>query len=168
MTKVGFIRFNNIELLALILFSFSLSNCSDGTIYNSYKDLNEGYWSVDELLSFEFTIKDTSQNYQLDYYVRNSMEYDYYNLYVAYSLENEQGDTLRSSMHQSNLVDPVSGKPFGSSAGDYYDHQIPLFNEFHFSDTGTYKFSIKQYMREDAVKGIYAMGLRVSPLAERN
>jgi len=168
MTKVGFNKQNSIKLLFLMLFSFSLSNCSDGTIYNKYKDLNEGYWSVNEPLSFEFTINDTSQNYQLDYYVRNSMQYDYYNLYIAYSLENGQGDTLRSSMHESNLVDPTSGKPFGSSAGDYYDHQIPLFDDFHFSDTGTYKFSMRQYMREDTVMGIHAMGLRVKPLVKGN
>ena len=159
---------NSNTLLLILIVAFSLSNCSDNTIYNKYKDLNEGYWAEAEPLSFEFTVKDTSQNYQLDYYVRNSMQYEYYNLYIAYSLENDKGDTLRSSMHESNLMDPVSGKPFGSSAGDYYDHQIPLFNEFHFSDTGTYKFSLKQYMRKDTLEGIYAMGLRVYPLLEGN
>jgi gliding motility-associated lipoprotein GldH len=155
-------------MLVLMLFLFAFTGCSDNTIINEYIDLEDGHWVYNEPINFEFTVKDASTVYTLDYYVRNSMQYDFYNLYIAYSLEDANGDTLRSSMHQSDLMDPVSGKPFGSTAGDYYDHQVPLFNELHFADTGIYRFIVKQYMRQDTLNNIYAMGLKIAPLGQKN
>jgi len=132
-------------------------------VLNEYKDFESGYWAYNTPATFEFSIADTSVDYSIDYHVRNSMDYEFYNLYVTYSLEKANGDTVRSSMHEANLVDPTTGKPLGSTAGDYYDHTIPLFQSLHFSDTGRYQFTLKQYMRRDTLEHIHAVGLRVSP-----
>ena len=153
-----------IPKLLVALLVLSVFSCSDSSILNEYKDFEAGYWAYTEPVTFEFTIADTSVNYNIDYYVRNSMDYEFYNLYIAYSLENAEKDTLRSSMHESNLVDPTTGKPLGGTAGDFYDHTVPLFNNFHFSDTGRYQFSINQYMRRDTLEHIHAVGLKVAPV----
>ena len=136
--------------------------CSSNAEYEEYEDILGSEWAYESPVSFEFVIKDTSVVYSLDYYVRNTLDYPFYNLYINYSLEDSKGDTLRSSRHESILMDQSTGRPFGKTAGDFYDHEFSLFPQITFPDTGTYRFTMKQYMRVDTLQHIYAVGLKVA------
>lgn len=141
---------------------FFLFSCTSNAVYENYEDIPDNEWAFQNPVSFEFVVDDASTVYSVDYYVRNTLDYPFNNLYVNYSLENAKGDTLRSSRHESILFDQSTGKPFGKTAGDFYDHEFALFPEFTFPDTGTYTFTMKQYMRVDTLQHVYAVGLKVA------
>ncbi|MCS6833422.1 MAG: gliding motility lipoprotein GldH, partial [Flammeovirgaceae bacterium] len=101
-------------------------------------------------------------------YLRNTLSYPYYNIYVQYALRNAQGDTLKTATVEWMLMHSKTGYPFGKVAypegngvGYYYDHLFPLFSNYQFPDTGIYHVSFKQYMRLDTLPHIHAIGLRI-------
>jgi gliding motility-associated lipoprotein GldH len=56
----------------------------------------------------------------------------------------------------------ATGRPYGQSGiGDLYDHQFLLLEKFRFPNPGTYSLRLTQFSREDTLKGVMAVGVRV-------
>jgi gliding motility-associated lipoprotein GldH len=60
------------------------------------------------------------------------------------------------------LMDPKTGEPRGSGTGDIYDHQILALRNQRFAQPGNYTITLEQYMRQDQLPGLMAMGVRVA------
>lgn len=155
--------------LLLICLSIFFFSCNDGDrLYEQNTDVPESNWFKDSVIVFEFEIQDTSVYYHLFYNVRNTLNYKYCNLYMQYKLSFED-ELISSNQHEMYLFDKTTGKPMGSgglfgsgSLGDVYDHRYPCLTKFKFPKTGTYRFEVLQYMRdEDPLGEILSVGLRI-------
>ncbi|SNC75251.1 gliding motility-associated lipoprotein GldH [Hymenobacter gelipurpurascens] len=149
------------------LLGLLLTACDSGQVYEKNTDLKspsgEAYvWAVQEKPTFEFDIPDTTQRYDVYFNVRNASAYEYYNLYVKHTLTGPDGKPISRLLHEMLLMDPKTGEPRGQGTGDIYDHQFLALPNQHFSQTGTYKIMLEQYMRQDQLPGIMAVGVRVS------
>ncbi len=144
---------------------FLFASCQEKAIYNQYVDLDDGGWELDSLIDFEFEIENTAKPVNLFYNIRNDISYPFYNLYVKYELTDQEGEIIRSNMHEANLMDPTTGAPIGTGES-IFDNQILLLKDFQFPKAGNYKFSIKQYMREEKIDGIWAVGLTIKEVGE--
>ena len=142
--------------------------CQHNTVYESFRVFEDGQWIADSVLVFDFTIDDNAQPYQLNYHVRNTIDYPFYNLYVKYELQDSTGKILEASMHETTLMDPMTGRPLGEGIGDFYNHDITLKPEHRFPYNGKYQFQIKQYMRPDTLLQIHAVGFSVQNSAQAN
>lgn len=153
----------SLELVFLCLcLVFSVSACQEAhVIFEDNQSLKDGLWKREEPISFEFEIKDTSKKYDILYNIRNDVNYPYYNLYVTYYLHYPDGKKIDSLLMDIILFDKSTGKPFGEGTGGIKTHQLPAFPNFKFSQIGKYKYSFKQYMRLNPLKGIMSMGLRI-------
>lgn len=153
-------------LMAVLV--LAATSCNKGqVIYEQNKNIAQQGWYIDSVATFAFDIQDTAARYDISYNVRNQLVYPYYNLYVTFYLYDPQGKLIASSLHEMTLADPATGKPFGDGFGDVRDHQFLSLPRCHFKQAGRYTFKIKQYMRQNPLQGIEAIGLKVA-VAEPN
>ncbi|CAN5354574.1 gliding motility lipoprotein GldH [soil metagenome] len=147
----------------LILFAivFLFWACDDIRLYERNVDIEGKTWHQDSIPVFSFNIDNTAQTYNFYYNFRNTRAYPYRNLYVRYALEDSTGAVISSDLHNMNLFDPVTGKPYGDGLGDIFEHQVLALREVKFDAPGEYHFKIQQYMRMNSLPEIISVGLRV-------
>jgi gliding motility-associated lipoprotein GldH len=69
------------------------------------------------------------------------------------------GDTLQSRV-ELPLASNKQGW-YGNCMGDICDAQVPIQNKAMFKHAGDYTFILEQIMRQDTLKGIREIGLRL-------
>ncbi|SNR42974.1 gliding motility lipoprotein GldH [Hymenobacter mucosus] len=155
-----------LRLLPLALVGL-LTACDPSQVYEKNTDLKSPagdpyVWAVQDKPTFEFEIQDTTQRYDVYFNVRNASAYEYYNLYVKHTLLGPDGKPMSRLLHQMLLLDPQTGEPRGNGTGDIYDHQFLALPNQRFPLAGQYKIMLEQYMRQDQLPGIMAVGVRVA------
>jgi len=146
----------------------TLSSCDPNRIYEQNTDLKspagDAYvWDVQQRPSFSFEIADTAARYDIYFNVRNASGYGFYNLYLKHTLTGPDGRPAGPALlHQMVLMDPKTGEPLGAGAGDIFDHQFLALPRQRFAKPGTYKLTLEQYMRQNQLPGIMAVGVRVA------
>lgn len=150
-----------LALLSVLCLGFLLSSCDKNRVYEQNKDFESNVWKIADVQEFPFEIKDASKNYNIYFNIRNSISYEYYNLYLKHTLIGPDGKQVSSNLHETFLMDKKTGKPLGDGSGDIFDHQILALKNQKFSQTGKYTLKLQQYMRRDPLPGIMAIGIRV-------
>lgn len=151
-------------LILCVVFVFILAACDSGRVYQQAYDFDEQGWHMDTIPSFAFEIKDGSpKNLLLN--VRNSIAYEWQNVYLMYHLQDSTGSKLASELINVALFDPTTGEPKGKG-NSIYQNTVPIFENYSFPATGTYTFKVTQYMRELELKEILSVGVRVEEVEE--
>jgi len=146
----------------ILFFAFLISACQDAkVVFEDNKSIKDASWQREEPISFEFEILDTSKKYDMYYNIRNELSYPHYNLYLTYYLHYPDGKKIDSLLMDILLFDKNTGNPFGQGTGGIRTHRLLAFPNFKFSQKGKYKYSFKQYMRLNPLRGILSMGLRI-------
>jgi len=146
-----------------------LAGCDSNRVFENYKEYSNRTWRVNDPAVFEFRIADISKKYNLYYNVRNSLEYPYARIFVHYSLTDSTGTELSKKLASNFLFDQKTGRPLGRSGlGDALDNQFILLENYSFKTSGTYRFRLEQFNRQDSLKGILAIGLRVETVSPQN
>ncbi len=164
-------RWGAAALLPLICL-LALSSCDPNQVYEKNTDLKspsgDAYvWDVQQRPSFTFDIADTTARYDLYFNVRNAADYGFYNLYLKHTLTGPDGRLVGLPLlHQMVLMDPKTGEPLGAGAGDIFDHQFLALPRQRFARPGTYKLTLEQYMRQNQLPGIMAVGVRVAKVGK--
>jgi len=142
--------------------ALALVSCDSNRVYEDNVEFEDRAWKLGAPVQLEFSIQDTSIRYNLYLDVRNTIDYPYARLFVNYSLNDEAGKELSKQLLSEYLFDQKTGEPFGSSGlGDIYDHQFIISKNRSFSKPGKYKAKFEQFMRQESLSGILAVGLRV-------
>lgn len=152
--------------LTYLLIACCLASCGAPSIFEGKMDFDKNGWSINAPAKFEFDITNIDQAYDLYLHVRVSEEYPYRNLYVKYYLEDSTGNVLDSELNNILLFDSKTGEPLGGGLGSIYDIQKKFIQDYHFNTPGHYQFRVEQFMRQDALPGIHAVGIKVSPLLD--
>ncbi len=140
---------------------FIFSSCSDTRIFDNDFDLPQATWHVDSVQTFVIDVKDTALSYNLYHKVRNASDYEFYNLYIKYTIADSLHQKLAGELQEMILFDPKTGAPYGSGLGDIFSHEFPAKQNYRFPSPGRYYFKVQQYMRQPNLKGIHSVGLRV-------
>ena len=146
-------------LLALLAL---LTACDPNRVFEQNIDFKDYSWDVQQKPSFTFQIQDTAARYNLYFNVRNASAYGYYNLYLKQTLTGPAGPIGTPRLHELILMDPKTGEPRGSGTGDIFDHQVLALPNVKFAQPGPYTLTMEQYMRQDQLPGLMAVGLRVA------
>jgi gliding motility-associated lipoprotein GldH len=148
---------------AFFLACIFLSGCGDkARVYEQYTDFDEPYWLVSDTPAFEFEILQPADKYTLYGNIRNTVSFPNARLFFTYYLQDSMGVEIDKKLVTQYLFDAKTGKPFGSSGlGDIYDHRVELVKNYQFKYKGKYRIKLEQSTREDTLKGILAVGLRI-------
>jgi gliding motility-associated lipoprotein GldH len=136
--------------------------CDPNRVFEQNTDFENYSWDVQQKPSFTFQIQDTTARYDLFFNVRNASAYGYYNLYLKHTLTGPSGPVGKPRLHELILMDPKTGEPRGSGTGDIFDHQMLALPHLKFAQPGSYTLTMEQYMRQDQLAGLMAVGLRVA------
>ena len=139
-----------------------LASCDPNRVFEQNTDFANYSWDVQQKPTFTFAIADTTALYDVYFTVRYASAYGYYNLYLQHTLTGPAGPVGRPLLHQLLLLDPKTGEPKGSGTGDIYDLQALALPKQRFAKAGTYTLTLEQYMRQDQLPGLMAVGVRVA------
>jgi len=146
----------------LVVISLLIISCDGNRVYENNTDFKDRNWKTTDTTVFDFYIRDTGKRYNIYYNVRNSIDYPYARLFVNYALTDSLGNPIEKKLIPQDLFDQKTGRPNGDSGlGDIYDHQFLLLKNFEFKYYGKYLINLQQYMRQDTLPGILAVGVRV-------
>lgn len=155
--------------LYFIFLVLGIFSCKDeNRIIDQNEVIQNRVWDRDSVYEFSFNVQDTSKEYSIYLNTRNSLEYPYQNLFVLYTIEDDEGSLLSSFQKDVTLFDNF-GKPLGdgnkvlgiSFGDDYYSyHEL---TSYKFLKEGTYKVSVSQQMRDKKfLPGVLAVGIAVT------
>ena len=142
--------------------SIIVTSCNSNRLYEDNVEFSDRTWKINEPVQLEFVIQDTTIRYNLYMDVRNSIDYPFSRLFTNYRLADPGGAEISGKMLSEFLFDQKTGEPIGQSAiGDVYDHQFIFLSNYSFAKPGKFTISFEQFMRQDSLQGILAIGLRV-------
>ena len=139
-----------------------LAGCDPNRVFEQNTDFANYSWDVQQKPAFTFAIADTAGRYDVYFNVRHASAYGYYNLYLKHTLTGPGGPVGPPLLHQLLLMDPKTGEPKGSGTGDIYDMQLLALPNQRFARPGNYTLTLEQYMRQDQLPGLMAVGVRVA------
>jgi len=145
--------------LSLVVVFMALISCQNNVIYDEVISTDNGKWDKNQSAHFEVNITDTISLYKFYLSVHNTTDYRYSNLFVFLSTTFPNGNISRDTI-EFVLADP-SGKWIGKGWGNVKESDILLKSNLKFPLAGKYDFHIQQAMREDTLKGINSVGLRL-------
>ncbi|HWZ21200.1 MAG TPA: gliding motility lipoprotein GldH [Cytophagaceae bacterium] len=143
------------------LFGVGLVSCDSSKVYDTMQDLDSTSWNDKKELVYPITIKDASVPYKIYYTVRYDNNYPFYNLYINRVLEDSTGKFLYKKMQGMDLFKADTGIPLGSGMGSEKDYLILSEDNYKFPYAGKYTVKLKQYMRQENIQGISAVGIRI-------
>ena len=146
----------------VVVFSMLLS-CNTIDLYERSVSIPNHEWKNSYRPSFTFSISDTSSSYRLYLVLRHNEKYNYNNIFINLYAKQPGMDTVQKARYDLLLATNDEGW-LGSGMDDIYEHRIaltPTGETFKFRKPGDYTFSVEQIMREDPLKHVFNVGIRV-------
>lgn len=144
------------------LFLIALAACDINRVFEEYQPIHEGNWHKDSLVVFDIPISDSLQNNNLYINIRNDINYGYSNLWLFVEIEQPGGMAVKDTFEMV-LAEP-SGKWLGEGFGGLKTRQAIYRSNVFFPNSGDYKISLQQGMRETILEGINDVGFRVEKM----
>ncbi len=149
----------NMAVMALSL--GALFSCGQTDVYNSFNTLPKNGWFKRDVQRFTSEVPDTLSRYDLYLTLRHNGEYAYRNLWLFVSYQDTDGQ-LKTDTVNCELADEF-GRWSGGGWGSYYQQELLLDDDFRFSRGKEQVFTIQQAMRDDRIRGITDVGIRITP-----
>jgi gliding motility-associated lipoprotein GldH len=127
-------------------------------VFSEFRSFPKAEWDKQEVLRFEVPVNDLSAKYDVFLEIRSNNEYAFSNIWLFVNYQTPKG-SMRSDTVQVELAD-VYGKWYGKGVS-LYTYSFPYELNVQYPDTGVYIYTIYQGMRENPLKGVSDMGLRV-------
>jgi len=151
------------NILVLIGIALLASSCGKQPIVQ-YFNVPDRIWAFQKPVDFVVNIAKPGY-YQTQVRVRYTQEYSYSNIWVV--LDEKRPDGKKAGMRFNIPLFDLSGSPFGSFAGKFYDRNYPDSSVegkpliLNFPLAGQYTFSIQHNMRIDKLDGIAEIGIKL-------
>ena len=147
-------------IIAVTLFSA----CTDKALVDSNLEISNHNWSYIKKVKVPVTIKDVSKKYNLYFNLRHTADYRYSNIFVLIRQTSPDKKT-RTDRKEFQLAYP-DGEWLGSGSGSIYSYQLPFLENYSFAKSGTYSFEFEQNMRDNPLREVTDVGLRVEPVED--
>ncbi len=148
--------------LAAALCAAVMSSCHPGRIYSDRVSLSpDMVWDMDNVLSFEADIADTSQLYDINMEIRTVDFYPTANMWLFIKTISPSG-TSREDTLECILRDD---KGFTTSDrmcfGEVEDYEIPFVEGVRFQNMGKFKFEVRHGMRMEKLPFVNEIGMSI-------
>jgi len=152
------IKLLNLILVGILLLLVVIS-CDKNRVYEQYLSVDSDGWHKDSILNFDFEIENSNQSYNLLLNVRNIEAYPFSNLWLFVDIIAPDSTSVRDTLEYT-LAYP-NGKWTGQGSSGVYNNSFVFRSNVFFPVQGNYRFVIQQAMRNDLLKGITNVGLRI-------
>ena len=152
MRKVSF--FLNAFLLLIVLVS-----CDENRVYDSYVHVDNVDWNKDSIIEFDFHLDDTLSKNSVFLKIRNTVDYQYSNLYLFTAVTFPDGKVLRDTLEYE--MTNAEGEWLGDGLSDVKNNLLFFKKNVIFYEKGDYILTVQQGMRAENLEGIKDVGLRI-------
>jgi gliding motility-associated lipoprotein GldH len=149
------VRSSVMALLMLVLFA----SCDKNVINEQNARMQDAEWNYKDQPAFTVKITDTTQLYNIYVNLRFEAEYAYSNIFFLFNISGPDSMQVHERI-QCDLFDN-DGLPLGKGIGDMFFVRYRIKSNYRFRKPGEYKFIFEQNMREDHLKGVHDLGVRV-------
>jgi gliding motility-associated lipoprotein GldH len=149
-------RSSGIVLFCLLLATVS---CKFSSVYEKANDIKDGDWSKTQTIVFDVPITDTVSGHDIYFTLRNTNDYPYVNLFLFVNTISPKG-AMKKDTVEFTLADD-KGKWLGKGVGDVFSTESGFKRNIRFPYSGTYRIEIIQAMRDDVLKGVLDIGVKV-------
>lgn len=153
------------KLLRAIFVLLITVACTPNDVYMQYQTIPVEGWNKDSLYTFDVPISDSTALYNIYINVRNRGDYPYQNLWLFLSNMSPDSVIVNDSI-ECYLADQ-RGKWLGSGAGSLMEMPVLYKQNVRFKTSGTYRYQIVQGMRDDVLKGINDIGIRIEKVGSK-
>lgn len=143
----------------VVISSILIFSSCDGDYYSYRKEIPDGNWPYGLILDFPFEINDTSHQFDLLIDVEHAVSFANSNLYVKIGTWFPNGEA-KNDIVSFNLANRF-GIWEGRCGSDHCVAEILLQKSVSFKDIGIYRIDLEQYSREEVVRGIKSLTLRL-------
>lgn len=145
---------------AVVCILMAFAGCTDPkAVIDQNTEIVNNNWSYANKLKYYVKIDNEQISYNLYLNVRVTGDYKYANLFVLIAQTNpdKRGSATR---YEFKLANP-DGEWLGQGSGNLYSYQIPFRVNYKFPAKGIYHFSIEQNMRDNPLREVSDVGLRI-------
>lgn len=141
-------------IISLAVLAFCLGSCSSDVVYSHFSPMKSGEWHQDSIVNFDYSIADKEGTYQMLVYVRHTERYPYQNMWLF--IDNAgQTDTIEFYLADDR------GRWLGDKHHGFVEMPVSLEDAKQFPDTGVYRLSVRQGMRDSLLRGIADIGVEI-------
>lgn len=150
----------NFYWLAFFVLIFTVSGCTDkNVIIDQNRSVTDHNWTYLNKFKYDVKIDNEKNPYNLYINLRVTADYKYSNLFL---LIGQTGPDKKSSVHRFELtLANKDGEWLGEGSGNLYSYQVPFLTQYKFPAKGIYHFYIEQNMRDNPLREVSDVGLRV-------
>jgi gliding motility-associated lipoprotein GldH len=157
------LRYLNLALLALTLLAGA--GCTDpNAVTDQNTEIANRNWAYTNKVKFTVNITDAQVPYNLYLNLRVTGDYKYSNMFVLVQQTDPANASTKlgtmSTRYEVRLANP-DGEWLGEGSGNLYSYQTPFKTNYKFPAPGTYTFSIEQNMRDNPLREVSDVGIRV-------
>jgi gliding motility-associated lipoprotein GldH len=150
----------NIFLAVFAVIMLSFNSCTDKkAVIDKNTPVPDHNWTYLNKFKYDVKIDDEKVPYNLYMNLRVTADYKYSNLFVLITKisPDKKSKTTRYELTLANK----GGEWLGEGSGNLYSYQMRFLTNYTFPAKGIYHFSIEQNMRENPLKEVSDVGLRV-------
>ncbi len=155
--KRGLISF---YLAAISVVLLSTSGCADkNAVIDQNSEIPDHNWTYINKFRFDVNIDDPTIPYNLYMNLRVTADYKYSNIFV---LITQTGHDKKPEIKRYELkLASKDGEWLGNGSGNLYSYQSPFRTNYKFPAKGVYHIYIEQNMRDNPLREVSDVGLRV-------
>lgn len=138
-------------------------------VVDHYEEIPQRKWSYDFHPKAEIQVSDKSTPYRLYINLRHTEEYRYSNIFMLIQQQPLLPNGLATKPAEVvkrveiTLAEP-DGRWLGQQSGNLYGYRELVMDEYFFPDTGLWRLSLEQNMREELLGGVVSVGFRIEAL----
>jgi gliding motility-associated lipoprotein GldH len=150
------------KLLSILIITSlaAAAGCTDPkAVLDNNTEIASQNWSYGKKIVYDVDIDNPEVAYNLYLNIRVTASYRYSNMFVMIY---QSGEKLakKGVRYEFKLASPT-GEWLGKGSGSMYSYQIPFKQGYRFPAKGKYHFEIEQNMRDNPLKAVNDIGLRV-------
>jgi gliding motility-associated lipoprotein GldH len=156
-----FLKKNYVRNFLVTLFlAIAIGSCAKIDLFEKQADIPSQEWFYNNVPSFTFRITDTSSLYNIYIVLRHTDAYNYNNIWLRITSK-FPGDSTSFQNINLRLATDANGWE-GTGTDDIFEVRKNITpGPVPFKKSGEYTFSISQIMRENPLKHILNVGLRI-------
>ncbi len=152
--------------IGFIIATLLFYSCDERRVFEEYDHISAGGWEYKNPSRFELTLKDTAQQYDLYLKLRHHFNFEWRNVWVKVTTTYPDSTSQTSSVNLP--LSEADGHWFARCTGDVCDLSILIQKNAIFPMSGKYHFQIQQDMRQNPLKQIIDVGLRIEKTPKEN
>jgi gliding motility-associated lipoprotein GldH len=152
---------NNSKVLLLVTAVLTLlfSGCGTNDIADSNQTMPSRNWSYANKVKVVVDIPDSSKPYNIYFKLRHTADYRYSNIFVLFNVKS--ANKKNGSRYEFKLA-KADGQWTGSGSGNLFTYTLPMLTQYKFPAPGRYELELEQNMRDNPLKEVSDVGIKVS------